>query len=83
MPRSGPHEGSVGPAAVLLHGPLPPESEPLPPKGNLGLGEAGTHGNVSIGFGKLSGGTWLKSPACLYPLLSYGLHEPLTFSSRL
>ena len=21
MPRSGPHEGSVGPAAVLLHGP--------------------------------------------------------------
>lgn len=46
---------------------LPPESEPLPLKGNLGLSEAGTHANFCVEVWQALWGTWLKSPACLYP----------------
>ena len=65
---SGPHEGSVWAGS----GPAPRASasgviEPLPLKGNFGLSEAGTHTNFCIEVWQALGGTWLKSPACLYP----------------
>ena len=68
MAFSGPHEGSVWAGS----GPAPRASasgviEPLPLKGNFGLSEAGTHTNFCIEVWQALGGTWLKSPACLYP----------------
>ena len=72
-------KGLCGPA-VLPQGPLPPEPQSRFPATTALVSVKQELREASVlGFGRLSAGTWLKSPVYVHPLLSGGFGEPLTF----
>lgn len=78
-PFLGLTKGLYGPA-VPPDGPLPPEPQShFPATTALVSVKQELRETSLLGFGRLSAGTWLKSPVCVYPLLSGDFGEPLSF----